>query len=248
MSKHSNGSKADHAPGIKQGDGQKENTNRHVYIEPGAQIDIVPELKKQHATERQEDKTSQDRQLRWTKIAAGLVLLYTFISGFQAYYTRRALEIDQRPWIAVNFGWPAKIENPQDIKGSIVVKTTGRTPAKRFASELRMEIVPRDRSPELILSDRLRSTSFSGILAPNEPDEITVAVTSGKEFVTPTAEDVQALRDGKTYLAIYGRSEFTDMFGNNHWINFCSWQWYSEKKALEFGAGSCVSYNDTDNK
>src|SRR4051812_1385987 len=87
-------------------DSKKESTNRHVYIEPGAKIDIVDDLRKQHDTEREEDRSASKKQLFWTRLAAGLVLLYTLVTVAQAYLTRESNDVNrksvgtyQRAWI-----------------------------------------------------------------------------------------------------------------------------------------------------
>jgi hypothetical protein len=95
------------SPGHKDGEGEKESANRHVYIEPRVKIDIVDDLRKQRHAERSEDKTAQSKQLRWTKITAVLVAVYTLVMIVQTSLTRQSLkttreffEKDQRPWMA----------------------------------------------------------------------------------------------------------------------------------------------------
>jgi len=84
-SKHPN---HDPKPAKEQGQSTKESTNRHVYIEPGVQIDLVQDLKNQYKTANKDTTTHNEQQLLWTKIAAGLVFLYTAFSGYQACLTR----------------------------------------------------------------------------------------------------------------------------------------------------------------
>lgn len=104
----------------KHGQTEKESTNRHVYIEPGAQIDIVDSLKKQHKAERVEDKTQADKQLAWTIIGAGLVGLYTLVMFWQgcssqkaaiaakdaAVIANRALNLSTRAYIYTGVAYP----------------------------------------------------------------------------------------------------------------------------------------------
>jgi hypothetical protein len=77
----------------KENSAQKETTNRHVYIEPGVQIDIVQDLKNQHKTERDEDKASHKSQIFWTKVTAVLVLIYTLIMGYQLKVAKETFNV-----------------------------------------------------------------------------------------------------------------------------------------------------------
>src|SRR2546421_63426 len=89
MSKHkSRGPKTDKPTTHGGNPADKETTKRHVYVEPGVQIDVVQDLKHQHETERAEDAAAHKKQLFWTRVAAVLVLIYTVVSGWQGFLTR----------------------------------------------------------------------------------------------------------------------------------------------------------------
>lgn len=75
---------------------KKETTNRHVYIEPGAKIDFVDDLKHKYETAQGDDNAHKINQLRWTKIAAGLVLLTAGFAGWQGWSTRKAANATAR--------------------------------------------------------------------------------------------------------------------------------------------------------
>ncbi len=89
-------------PGQKDGEREKETTNPHVSIEPGVKLDFVDHLKKQYDAERTENKAAQDKQLRWTKIAAALVFVYTAFSGYQACVSRQTLQVARDTFNAAN--------------------------------------------------------------------------------------------------------------------------------------------------
>jgi hypothetical protein len=73
-----------------QSGGEEKSTNRHVYIEPGARIDFVENLREQYEASQTKTATHNNKQLFWTKVGAGLILIYTFISAIQGCYTRQA--------------------------------------------------------------------------------------------------------------------------------------------------------------
>jgi hypothetical protein len=68
----------------------KENQERHVYLKSIVLLDVVKELKDQHAKEREEDAGHQKRQLFWTLVAAIFVFLYTGAAFWQGCASQKA--------------------------------------------------------------------------------------------------------------------------------------------------------------
>ncbi len=69
---------------------QKENTNRHVYIEPGAKIDFVQDLRDKYDA-AQKDSTSHSKDvLFWTKVSAVLLFIYAGLTFWQGYSSQKA--------------------------------------------------------------------------------------------------------------------------------------------------------------
>ena len=77
-------------------------TKRHVFIEPGVQIDLVESLKNQHGAERNEDTTNQKTQLRWTKGATVLLVLTAGFTGWQGWMNRQLVKTAQDTYNAVD--------------------------------------------------------------------------------------------------------------------------------------------------
>jgi hypothetical protein len=158
------------APQPKQEGGEKESTNRHVYIEPGAKIDFVQDLREKYDAAQGEDKTHKDDQLFWTKVASGLLLLAAVFSGLQWRSTKKAadaaksaadtardtLVLDQRPWIGPVGNMHIRFDKTTATGGKLMinlpVKNTGLSPAVR--STYYMEIVPFDEKASLLTSNQ----------------------------------------------------------------------------------------------
>jgi hypothetical protein len=81
---------------------EKEITNRHVYVEPGVQIDFVQDLRKKYDVNQEKSNANSTRQLRWTIIGAVLVLIYALITAYQAYLIRDNFRTGQRAWVGVS--------------------------------------------------------------------------------------------------------------------------------------------------
>ncbi len=76
--------------------GEKESTNRHVYVEPGAKIDFVEDLRKKYDTAQQESTAHSGRVLFWTKASALLLFVYAGLTGYQDYLSRQQVKISER--------------------------------------------------------------------------------------------------------------------------------------------------------
>jgi hypothetical protein len=116
---------------------KEKSSDTKIVIRPRVQVDVVNDLRKQHKTEREEDAARDKKQLRWTKIAALLVFIYTGIMAYQAYLTRVALEdssdqfhIDQRPYVWTNNVAPEiTIQAGQRMWANISLINYGKSPA-----------------------------------------------------------------------------------------------------------------------
>jgi len=72
-------------PGKKHAEGEEKSTNRHVYVEPGVQIDLVQDLKETYQSSQTDSTTQNNKQLFWTKISAGLLFVVALVYCGQLY-------------------------------------------------------------------------------------------------------------------------------------------------------------------
>ena len=75
---------------------RKESTHCHVHIEPGAKIDFVDDLRHKYETSQTDEKTYKDKQLFWTKIAAGLLLLTAGFTYWQGHSSQQSADAAAR--------------------------------------------------------------------------------------------------------------------------------------------------------
>jgi hypothetical protein len=104
-------------PDQKHKEGQEKSTNRHVYIEPGVQVDFVQDLKKKYDAAQQGSTTHSNKILFWTKISALLLFSYAGLTAWQGYLTHEIIDttskqflIDQRPYV-----WETGFNPPDTI-------------------------------------------------------------------------------------------------------------------------------------
>jgi hypothetical protein len=95
-------------PKPKHDGGEDKSTNRHVYVEPGVQIDLVKDLKEKYEAAQADNTAHSNKILFWTKISAALLFIYAALNWWQAcsaHDTLKAIKeqfrLDQRPYISV---------------------------------------------------------------------------------------------------------------------------------------------------
>jgi hypothetical protein len=184
----------------------------------------------------------------FTFVLAAAAIYQFIIMGGQLDVMRK----DQRAWIQVTLeGSVATVANTTPSI-SIVLGNTGKTPATHVVGDFYIEIVPNGQDPRFEASI-LHTTMTSGAIFPNAPQETTVVRARPKvggnsdegEGDPLTENEMASLNDGKSWIAIYGRVAYQDVFHSNHWINFCSWQ---PPKPGIYSARKCTAYNNVDDK
>lgn len=100
---------------------QKENTNRHVYIEAGAKIDFVQDLREQYKASHTASTAHNEKQLFWTKVASLLLLLTAGFSFWQVKIAKDTFAFTDRPYIGVS-GTPIQyvVQTSDGVKTSEV--------------------------------------------------------------------------------------------------------------------------------
>lgn len=121
----------------KQDSGEEKSTNRHVYVEPGVQIDFVQDLKKKHDTERLEASTHEKKKFVAELVTIILIAIYAAITGWQGCLTRESIDnnskqfqIDQRPYLwTTNTNPQISIVAGQRVWANIQMADYGKAPA-----------------------------------------------------------------------------------------------------------------------
>jgi hypothetical protein len=137
-------------PDPKQDCGGEKSNNRHVYIEPGAQIDFVQDLKQKYDSAQRDDNTNKAKQLFWTQIAATLLLITAFFAGWQTKIASKTFNATVRPYVGeegVSYMYfapspdgsmkqsPIWIPEATSIQLKIPIKNFGPVPATNFKAD-----------------------------------------------------------------------------------------------------------------
>jgi hypothetical protein len=230
--------KNDQHPKPKNDGPKKETTSRHVYIEPGAKIDFVQDLKDKYESAQGDNKTNNNKQLLWTKIAAGLLLLTAGFSGWQGVLTRRSVNDagahfvqDERPYI-----WQAQIKMNQAKPSELLVAhiffaNYGKSPAINRRgrgyifigpdapqkAETWFNSFPQGKLPE-DTKDVTQMVVPPGI--PSNPDNAP-DYTSLHSEKPLTQEEIDAMYKADDYLVVVDHEQYYDFSGNFYWSNMC---------------------------
>jgi len=149
--------------------------------------------------------------------------------------------LSQRAWLHVlvqtqahTNGQPFVVGEPLEIRAT--TKNTGRTPAINIKSVTKRDVTARDAGgkflePPFVYRDA--DYVFNGNLTPDG--------SSYGDFVKPfTSTDLDRIISQKVRMYVHGRVEYDDVFGANHWINFCTF-------LLPTGAwATCPDHNEMD--
>ena len=125
-------------------------------------------------------------------------------------------------------------------------------PARDIHAEVVVELVKNGGDPALDYTwDHDASTT--GLLLKNEPIEVTghryVHQRSTNATDRPfTHDELVDYEAGKSYIAVYARVRYADIFGVRHWAKRCAWAFAktTDGSIRFFTAYKCTSYSDID--
>ena len=154
--------------------------------------------------------------------------------SFQKQLTEssKAFTVDERAWVAP-ITTDLRSEAAQNGPGTIFVvpfSNTGRTPALKVHAWIN-----RTKAPQQI-TDTDPITDKEGILLPPQG----VGNTSTAD-IPILAGDVDMIKNNGLMLFVYGTIAYRDIFGKDHWTQFC---FYPGPNLKSFGP--CDKHNRTD--
>jgi len=192
----------------------------------------------------------------WCITAFTLALAVTGI--YQYTVINRQLDVmrkDERAWVEF-LPLPDKpgsditsvhLDPGQPMTYPLGIKNTGKTPARNMVTKIYLDIVDASQEPPLerVVTDTYeRGVITAGIVFPDGDikQPIVRPTENGKPRLT-TDSEVNAVREAKAYIAIYGIITYDDVFGVHHWTKFCKWQ---AAAAGTFHTAQCTAYNNVD--
>jgi hypothetical protein len=188
----------------------------------------------------------------WTAIGTIMLAVFGIPSCvflyFQLKESHEALIIDQRAWLSVTF--PA---NYPLAGTSIPVETqitnSGKTPARVVAGDVVATVLEKGEEPTIgdFTVSHPHNRLYPTVVFPGAPIPITLAVVrygpKAAETIVPDDALRQDIANGKRFIIFYGRIAYYDVFGIQHWTQFCT----GSGIAIQDNLKKCIGYNDVDN-
>ncbi len=243
------------APNPTEKHGEEKSNNRHVYVEPGVQIDLVKDLREKYETSQGENTAHNNKVLFWTKIGAFAVIVYAIITGVQWLDLRQNFRVDERAWLQFNaapdkpgdyrVSWQLSVGQP--VTYPLQVVNVGKTAARNVDMKIFIEIVDADKEPQLSRVNATHGFPFghitTGIVFPSQDfRQVVVRPANGGAPEMATDQEMAAIKDGKSYLAVYGIISYEDVFHIQRWTRFCKFMGNGS-----FQAKNCAGFNSVDN-
>jgi len=141
MSRHKPNRGQNHPPtSEKKTECNEKSANRHVYIEPGVQIDLVQDLKQKYETAQSDNAAHSKKILFWTKISAALLFIYAGLTLLMYFANKKsadaaknaadtantALHVGERAYISE--GFPVLDVGKKTVTWDLI--NTGHIPSK----------------------------------------------------------------------------------------------------------------------
>jgi len=164
----------------------------------------------------------------------------------------KAARLDERPWMNLSVGQGRLIDG-QPLLMPIQLINSGKTPAKNVTGVIVVNLLHKGQEPTFAYeTGHPRYAIDGGTAAPNFPANFLWAVLP--EHLPPSEElkpvlvartIQQGIASGDLYIVVHAKVTYSDIFGIEHWMTFCS---YAQNSPLTTGpdASKCAQYNDAD--
>lgn len=189
--------------------------------------------------------------------AAALIsaIVYAGITYRQWRDAARNFRTDERAWIKIRFPVDAsgnaiypELAQGKPIAIVFSLSNTGKTPSKPVRVEASAVILNADVPVPIEQLDDPNQvfgadTQFGGLF-PNDNTAPSVVYRQNRGQALPMTQlEIDTLRRGDQYVAVYGIIRYDDVFGHSHWTKFCNWYSWGIQK---YNAWTCSQINGVD--
>jgi hypothetical protein len=160
------------------------------------------------------------------------------------------MRVDQRAWISIPFPNSFPL-NGTSIPIVIQIINSGKTPAKGLVVDIIASVFDKSDKPtvgDFSIGHPHERLHAPGVIFPHDPVPVNISVGTylpegGEKPTVPDDALRQDMAGGERYILFYGRATYHDVFGIQHFTQFCT------------GSGSgipsdilkdCLTYNDVD--
>jgi hypothetical protein len=162
--------------------------------------------------------------------------------------TNTVMKIDQRAWIGLDYLDPVPVsglEVGKTFAAKAGITNTGKTPARNLVIYSIIEPVDAGKRPNFSYSGIPPITG--GFLPPNgkaslPPNALIDLRQPQQPLAIVDQERLDLFKNKKFGIYAHGRIEYDDIFGDSHWMTYCSYLPYPSIGTFAF----CSEHNETD--
>jgi hypothetical protein len=209
-----------------------------IHVRGEIETKIPPNLAKKRDTAEEKKETREKRRFVVEVLTLIFVIIYAGITFFQWRDLRRNFEINERALMKATVQIPPAFTDP--LTAAIRFTNVGKSVAERAYSEVLFEVIPRDERPDFGKGKPATTNDMTPTFPEDYHDETVMLHTSDGITAQPmTPTELDSLRNGTAYVAVYGAVIYTDQFGT-HWTKFCSSAMY---RPGTYTTHWCTAYN-----
>lgn len=170
----------------------------------------------------------------------------------------KQMRTDRRAWMTLSGTGDGKIQvtaneaGEKTLSAAMQISNTGQTPAKSVDIKFLLTVVPNGTdNPDSYTGAGMENTA--SIFYPNNSVPITLQLLrENPNTATRTSsrylseKEYQELIDGFSYIVVIARGRYTDIFGTEHWLRYCSAVSPPGSKATQITSRNCVDFNNVD--
>ncbi|HEY6768915.1 MAG TPA: hypothetical protein VI386_29525 [Candidatus Sulfotelmatobacter sp.] len=173
-------------------------------------------------------KTQDNPPSRSGRVALFISFMALVAVWLQAYYSRQTMRIDVRPWVFYKLTTAPTAELNKALAVDIEIMNHGKTPALQVVAK--MSIAKVFYANYVGFDDRLRFQREFGFLSQGantgnySPIFWKVNTKYGATVKVLDDDDIKDFREGRAYVRTWGRIDYRDVLGFDHWTTFCDWK------------------------
>jgi hypothetical protein len=157
------------------------------------------------------------------------------------------MRVDQRAWVSIVIPTVYPLDGTS-IPVVTQIQNTGKTPATGVEGDYVATVLKKGEHPALgdFSVGNPHNRLFGGAVFPNSPIPTTLSVVrygpATAEPIVPDSTLRQDIANGNRFIIFYGKITYHDVFGTQHWTQFCTGSGTAILEELK----KCITYNDVD--
>jgi hypothetical protein len=180
-------------------------------------------------------------------IGVAAVVAYAFITWCMWRDSHDNFVTDERAWVNVPVPTVFPL-NGTSIPAATQLMNSGKTPARGVEGDVVATVLNRGEEPALgdFSVGHAHNRLYVGVVFPGAPIPLVMPLVhygpQSADTIIPDEALRQDIANGNRFIIFYGRITYYDVFGTQHWTQFCT----GSGSAMQDSIKTCIRYNDVD--